>query len=154
MKSAPFWLTIALLTAQSCSDVPENSENSGAARSISPTSAPPAVTCYSSTLDDGTTIQVRLEESAERVIGELAYLYPEQHSGSGTFEGVREGDHYRVVWTYTIEGHEQKEEIVFTTDGNSWTRKNGEIVEKNGVMVLKDEANAPYDESIPRIDCQ
>lgn len=110
--------------------------------------------CFEQRMDDSSVFTVSVTEKEGRVKGDLSYQFHEKDSASGTYEGVKEGDHYRIVWDYTIEGSNQKEEIIFKIEGDKWRRMNGELVEKDGILVLKDTATASYNETFMKVPCR
>lgn len=124
------------------------------ADSTQTTPAPPAPAkqCYRWTAGRDTA-WLNFTVNNGRVMGELDYYHFEKDSGHGMFDGFLDADMVTAVYAYTIEGSAQKEEIVFKIEGDKVTRANGELTEKNGVMVLKDKAKAEYNEVFTKADC-
>lgn len=148
--------SLCILAFHACTSSAGDEETTAKSNTETPVEATPtpAVSqCFADSMQDGSVISVTVAEADGKVKGRLSYMFAQKDSGAGDYEGVKEGDHYRVVWNYTIEGSNQKEEVVFKIEGDKWTRKNGELVEKNGVLVIKDEANTPYDETLKQVNC-
>jgi hypothetical protein len=155
MKNWTLFL-FCILALHACTSSADDQESASKTSTETPAETPVIASkqCFADSLQDGSVVSVTVEESDGKVKGTLSYLFAQKDSGSGEYQGVREGDHYRVVWSYTIEGSAQKEEVVFKIEGDQWIRKNGELLEKDGILILKDEANTPYDELLRKVSCE
>ncbi|MDX1941572.1 MAG: hypothetical protein SFU99_13525 [Saprospiraceae bacterium] len=103
---------------------------------------------------DVTSVQLVLNGS--NVSGEMDWTPFEKDGGYGTLKGMRMGDEIVAVWSYTIEGSSQSEEVHFKIEGDQLMRKVGELEDPNfdGNLKLKDPANATYSETYIKVDCQ
>ncbi len=68
--------------------------------------------------------------------------------------GVLRGDTLILDWAYTIEGSEQAEQIAFIVGDGKLTALNGELEDKNGMMVMKDMSKAPLGEVLSKVECE
>ncbi|MBK7869289.1 MAG: hypothetical protein IPJ74_00725 [Saprospiraceae bacterium] len=103
---------------------------------------------------DVTSVQLVLNGS--NVSGEMNWTPFEKDGGYGTLKGMRMGDEIVAVWSYTIEGSSQSEEVHFKIEGDQLMRKVGELEDPNfdGNLKLKDPATATYSETYTKVDCQ
>lgn len=80
--------------------------------------------------------------------------YPYQKDGAyGDFEGKLEGDIATVMYAYTIEGSEQSQEMKFKLGENSIAEFQGELEDKNGVLMLKNPKKGEYSQIFKAIPC-
>lgn len=60
----------------------------------------------------------------------------------------------RGVYNYTIEGARQKEEIIVKITETELFQKRGELIEIDGVLMLKNPEEAVFREPMARVDCE
>jgi hypothetical protein len=72
---------------------------------------------------------------------------------SGDLKGTKKGDTLYLDFTYTIEGYEATEETIWILQGDKLMEKEGELVEKNGKMVLKDPNKATFKKEYLKVNC-
>jgi hypothetical protein len=72
---------------------------------------------------------------------------------SGDLKGTKKGDTLYLDFSYTIEGYEATEETIWILQGDKLLQKEGELVEKNGKMVLKDANKATFKKEYLKVNC-
>lgn len=96
---------------------------------------------------------LQLITSGNEISGTLDYVYHEQDGAHGTLKGTATGNLIVADYNYTIEGSEQIEVMEFKLENDKISRKRGELIEKDGKLMLKDPENTPYTEIFTKIDC-
>jgi hypothetical protein len=77
-------------------------------------------------------------EDGHKVYGTKVWQPKEGHGANGSFDGIVNGDVMQVLYSYTIEGSEQSEEMVLKLEGNKLFIGDGELVDAgDGRMNLK-----------------
>jgi hypothetical protein len=111
--------------------------------------------CFENRLPDGSVLTFRFNQRGNRVEGVLDYTFAEKDGAHGTFAGNRDGDIIRALWTYTVEGSQQSEQIMVRIEEKQAVKASGELVEgPNGVLELKDPEKATWAEVFPRVACK
>lgn len=101
---------------------------------------------------DSTVIQ--LEIAGEKVTGIFNWMPAEKDQAHGTLEGTIKDDVIRVLYSYSIEGSEQQEEKIFQLRKDAIAIKTGELEEDDkGILRLKDESKAAFNEVILKVPC-
>lgn len=95
---------------------------------------------------------IQLTVNGDSITGIWNWLPAEKDKMVGTLAGTIHNNEAKTIYTYTAEGQTAKEEKLFKIDGDTLRIKNGELEERNGVWMLKNET-IPYNESVPRVDC-
>jgi len=95
---------------------------------------------------------IQLTVKGDSITGIWNWLPAEKDKMVGTLAGTIHNNEAKAIYTYTAEGQTAKEEKLFKIDGDTLRIKNGELEERNGVWMLKNET-IPYNESVPRVDC-
>lgn len=152
MKSLFFVIASVSLLIGAC-------QSSGTTESQSAASAQADTTAKSETLcflmaEGKDTSTVKLEINGTEVSGEMNWIPWEKDGARGTLKGTKEGDIIKATWSYMIEGSNQAEAIEMKLEGDKLMRKVGELIDKDGVSVMKDPANAPYQETFMKVNCQ
>jgi hypothetical protein len=89
----------------------------------------------------------------DSVTGIFHWLPARKDRMTGSLAGTIHDDIITAIYSYTAEGIDTKEEKILKLDSNRIFFKTGELVEHNGIWILKDKA-APFSESIPKTLCQ
>ncbi len=97
---------------------------------------------------------VQLVMTGDSVTGTMIWAPWEKDGAAGTLAGKKSGDIITALYAYTIEGNDQKEEVVFKISANELTQKIGPLMDKNGVEVMKDPAKAAFKEIYKKVDCK
>ena len=112
------------------------------------------VNCFENKMPDGSTLSLQYTEYYEEIVGILDYSFYDKDGAHGTFKGKKEGDIITAAWTYTVEGSEQTEQIMIKIEGDKAMKASGELVEgKDGALQLKDPAQATWQETLTRVQC-
>jgi hypothetical protein len=96
---------------------------------------------------------VKLIVAGDDVTGTLDYTYYQKDGAHGTLKGKKTGDEIVAMYDASIEGSQQKEEVIFKMEADKLSRKNGPMSKKDGVMKIKDPAKAKFSEVFKKIDC-
>ena len=118
--------------------------------------APPAAlegTCYAHYLGkDVTAIQIIMD--GDKVSGYMEWAPNEKDGGSGSIVGTKSGNIITADWTYMIEGSKDTEQIMLKMDGDKLSKAEGELIDKNGKMVLKNPAKVKYVDVFNKVPCE
>lgn len=156
-------ITTVLLAvlAASCQQ-PEKTAAAPAAPVATPAPAQPAiakakfpVNCFEQRLPDGSVLSFHYTEYYDQIVGILDYTFAEKDGAHGTLKGTKEGDIITALWSYTVEGSDQQEEVIFKITGDKAAKGSGELTEtKSGVLKLKDPAKVDWTaEVFTRVNC-
>lgn len=159
MKKFPFLLSISILfLATACQNKQQSTDN----QEDRPTTIP----VEPATITDGTycferregadVTEVKLNLNGDTVTGEMNWIPNEKDGARGTLAGTRSGDEIMAIWSYTIEGSAQTEEVIFKIEGDQLLRKVGELEDPNfdGNLKLKDPAAATFSETFEQVPCE
>jgi hypothetical protein len=152
MKNPLYAFTILLIVASCGQNRSANPQSPSAANVAAP--LPDGTHCFEHRVGkDVTTVQLTL--NGNEVSGEMSWLPFEKDSGTGTLRGLRTEGEIIAVWSYTIEGSNQTEEVRFQLTGDQLQRKTGELVDpaNDGNLKLKDPAAAQYTETYTKVAC-
>lgn len=98
---------------------------------------------------------IELIIKGNQVTGIYNWMPNGRSQAHGTLKGIIKDDTVKVIYLYTIEGSEQKEEKIFQLRENAIAIKKGELVEDaNGILKLKDINNVSYSKVIPKVNCK
>lgn len=128
------------------------------AAGVTPETASPKakfpVHCFEIRESDGSVLSFQYTEYYDEIVGILDYSFYDKDGAHGTFKGTKEGNLITVTWSFTIEGSEQTEVVLFKIEGDKAFRGYGELTEgEAGTMVLKDPAKVSWDEAFTRVQC-
>ncbi|MCW5922110.1 MAG: hypothetical protein KIS77_07205 [Saprospiraceae bacterium] len=113
------------------------------------------IQCFESRLPDGSVLKFQYSELNTEVGGVLEYDFAEKDDARGTFKGKKEGDIITAIWTHTVEGQTQSQEIMVKIEGDKAMKANGELESgQDGVLRLKDKATASWSETFERVTCE
>ncbi|OWY24532.1 hypothetical protein C7N43_19470 [Sphingobacteriales bacterium UPWRP_1] len=155
-----FFISALLLALAACqTPAPDNSQQAPATQvteNTSPTpppAAPATDTLCFETKSGKDVFSLQLIINGNSVSGNLDYKYYQKDGAYGTLSGTIENNLIVADYAYTIEGSEQTEVVEFKLENGKISRKRGELAEKDGKLVLKDPAKAPYNEIFTQINC-
>jgi hypothetical protein len=110
--------------------------------------------CYLRTENTVDSTFVNLDIKADGTVTGTYDWYPYEKDGAyGTLTGKLAGNEIIALYDYTIEGSEQKEEKKFRINNTNLEEFNGELINKKGILVLKDATKGTYDQSFSPVDC-
>lgn len=97
---------------------------------------------------------INLEIIGVHVTGEKHWHPYGKDGAHGTLKGTKNGSQIKALYSYTIEGAEQTEELIFSISAGKLLQKVGELEEDgNGNFKLKDPAAAKFVDEYPRVLC-
>ncbi len=97
--------------------------------------------------------RVSILEKGDDITGLLEYLFYGEPPIAGSIIGKKiNQDEIRVLYNYALDGKPQYQKVYFKRTKNSLLQKSGELIEKDGVMDLKDK-NAPYTDTFLLVPC-
>lgn len=112
----------------------------------------PETVCYIRTEGNANqdTSAIRLVVDGDKVVGEIKYLPWEKDAAVGNVIGIKEGDLYKLNWTYSQEGMESTMFIALKTeDGKAYTLETTQ--DENGNEVIKESGRQL--EEYMKVDC-
>lgn len=110
---------------------------------IPPPPAPytgPKQYCFEMELGKDANEKVKLKfvlEDNDSIFGQLDYNYTSREPLHGTVEGLREGTFIELIYAFTDSGLTKRELLVLKMDGDKLYKKNGALVENNGIWILE-----------------
>lgn len=99
------------------------------------------------------TLYIRMDVLGELVNGVYNQLPYEQDPTTGTFTGTLENGVVTALYTYTTEGMETRQEVLFKLVDGGLRIGQGELVEREGAWVFKDKGQAEYGPVVPQAEC-
>lgn len=99
------------------------------------------------------SMYVYLNIDRDTVTGTYSWLPAEKDKMLGTLEGTIAGREIKAILNYTAEGTSAREQKIMKIDGDTLYIKTGELVEKDGVWVLKNEPSSDYTITLTKIPC-
>jgi len=100
------------------------------------------------------TTAVKLTVIGNKVSGTYNRIPVGKDAASGTLTGTIDNKIITAVYNYVIEGSNQKEEMILKLEINQLLVKRGELAEMEGMLKLKNPAEAKFSEAIPRVICR
>jgi hypothetical protein len=152
---------LCVATLGACNDAPKppTAPPAPTAPTVAATPAPAATapassatTCYEMRFKKDITA-VELTMTGDDVTGFYAWEPDQKDGGHGTLKGKKTGDQITAIFNYMIEGSIQSEEVMFKIAGDKLLKANNELVDKKGVLVIKDKTKLKWDESFSTTDC-
>ena len=114
----------------------------------------PAVQCFESRLPDESVLRFRYTEHGGGITGVLDYDFAEKDGAHGTLTGQRVGDVITALWTRTIEGVTETQEVRIRIERDRAVKANGELVGgTDNVLRLRDPEHAIFNETFNRVPC-
>lgn len=152
MKAHLFSLAACCLLLSACTNRPRQA--APATETAAPAKAKFPVHCFENRLPDGSVLSFQYTEYYDDIVGILDYSFADKDGAHGTFKGKKDGNLIAATWSYTVEGSEQTEEILFRIEGDKAMKASGELSEsEDGKIRLKDPASASWDETYSRVQC-
>lgn len=96
---------------------------------------------------------VQIQQDGNAISGYYAWEPFEKDGSHGMLSGEINDGLIKVSHTYMIEGSIQAEEAYFKLDGTQLLQGSGELIDDNGVMVVKDPANLQFTDALTETDC-
>jgi hypothetical protein len=147
MKKTALCLVLIASLFSACQNTPKSSDTE-----TEETENTAAATCYELRLgEDITAIELTLD--GDKASGYYAWEPHEKDGARGMFSGQKDGDQVTAIFEYMIEGSIQSEEVVFKLEGDKLLQGNGELEDKDGILMLKDKSNLSWDSSFSAVDC-
>ena len=165
-------LSALLLTA--CDDSPQRTKVKGvaiiaekdfpkekeSAIDIPPPPAPytgPKKFCFEMELGNNSKDMTRLQciiDDDDSIRGRLDYTFSDRLPINGTIVGLKQGKFIELLYTYTDSGQHKVEQLVLTQEEDKLYKKNGALIEENGVLVLETPLKATLQLFLMQVDCQ
>jgi hypothetical protein len=115
----------------------------------------PAVHCFESRLPDESVLRFQYTEHGGGITGVLDYDFAEKDGAHGTLTGQRDGEVITALWTRTIEGVTETQEVRIRIERDRAVKANGELVGgTDKVLRLRDPEHAIFNETFDRVRCQ
>jgi hypothetical protein len=111
-----------------------------------------ATTCYEMRFKKDITA-IELTMSGDDVTGFYAWEPYEKDGGRGTLKGKKTGDQITAIFNYMIEGSIQSEEVMFKMEDGKLLKATNELVDKKGVLVIKDKTKMKWGDTFTATDC-
>ncbi len=166
MKPAIPFLPLIILLLFSCNPNTEKAKIETPADSSPEFKTQMGKHCYLKTMAhepfvvNGDTIQfidstvLELKIMGEKVTGIYNWMPAEKDQAHGTIEGTIKDNIITAIYSYTIEGSDQKEEAIFKMETGKISLLSGQMEEVDGVMMIKDKAAVEISESLAEVDCK
>ena len=114
--------------------------------------------CFRLTAGASTTFQdttlVQLTVIGNEVMGQYDWIPAGKDSARGSLTGTVKNGIITAIYDYVIEGSKQKEEMIFKLEVNQLLVKKGALMEVDGILKLKNPAEAKFTEILPRVLCK
>lgn len=113
--------------------------------------------CFTMELSQNVKETVNLKfvlEDNDSIFGQLDYNYQTREPLHGTVEGLREGKFIELNYAYTDSGLTKHELLVLKMEGDKLYKKNGALVEENGVWVLENPLIARLELFVIQTECK
>lgn len=127
---------------------------------IPPPPAPytgPQKYCYEMELGNNTrevTSMHFILDDNDSIHGRLDYAYADKPATHGTIEGLKEGSFVELMYTYADSGIQKQEIITIKIENDKIFKKNGPLVQENGVWVLENPLRATLQLFLIKTDCK
>ncbi|HEY0975891.1 MAG TPA: hypothetical protein VGE21_00360 [Flavobacteriales bacterium] len=100
------------------------------------------------------SLRMRLSFRGDRAEGTYEWLPQEKDRMVGTLQGSLRNDTLTAVYTYQAEGVRSREQRLFLLKAGEAVVLSGEMVEREGLWVLRDPARAMPGMTLPEVPCQ
>jgi hypothetical protein len=97
--------------------------------------------------------EIQLVIAGNDVTGEYHWHPYQKDGGHGTLKGTKKDSLITVDWSYTIEGANQIEEVVFKMKDDKLMKAAGALDEKSGRLVIKDKSKMKFSEVFNKVNC-
>lgn len=100
---------------------------------------------------DVTAIELTIDR--DLVTGYYAWEPFERDGAHGYFQGKIADNRISVDFTYMIEGSIQAEELLLKLEGDRLLQGRGELEDKNGKLIIKDQSSVEWTMAFQKTDC-
>lgn len=90
----------------------------------------------------------------DSVTGTLDYLPNQGLKIHGTISGILEGNSVNVIYTYVVDNVKKQEQMIFKFEKNQLFRKKGEMIERQGVLVLNNPSKSQFELAWEKVKCK
>jgi hypothetical protein len=97
--------------------------------------------------------EIQLVIAGNDVTGEYHWHPYQKDGGHGTLKGTKKDNMITADWSYTIEGSNQIEEVVFKMEGDKLLKAAGALEDKSGRLVIKDMTKVKFSEVFNKVNC-
>jgi hypothetical protein len=97
--------------------------------------------------------EIQLVIAGNDVTGEYHWHPYQKDGGHGTLKGTKKDSLITADWSYTIEGANQIEEVVFKMEGDKLLKAAGALEDKSGRLVIKDKSKMKFSEVFNTANC-
>jgi hypothetical protein len=97
--------------------------------------------------------EIQLIMAGNDVTGEYHWHPYQKDGGHGTLKGIKKDSVITADWSYTIEGANQIEEVVFKMEGDKLMKAEGALDDKSGRLVIKDKSKMKFSEVFNKVNC-
>jgi hypothetical protein len=112
------------------------------------------VHCYESRMPEGSVLSFHNTDYSGGIVGILDYDFREKDGAHGTLSGRRQDDLITAVWTRTIEGTTERQQVLIRLEPGRAVKANGELAANaDGLLRLKDRSAASFNEAFERVQC-
>lgn len=147
MKYSFLVILLAVIAATSCNNRPiqsvKESNIKDTSKVIENKIMIPVSSCYSTTTNKDTAF-LKVEIFENVVTGRLSYKFHEKDNNTGDFEGHLHGDTLLADYTFMSEGIQSTRQVIFLIRDNIATEGYGNMEEKSGKTVFKDQRNITF----------
>lgn len=105
------------------------------------------------TIIEKDNLLVNIAIDGNKVSGSYDFIPSNSDSNKGVFVGLLEDNIASTKYTYTLNGKEKTEEVVFKIEANKISILGGEKIEKDGIHVFIDKTKGVYMIDLPRVSC-
>jgi hypothetical protein len=154
MKKIILGIFSTVLLLVSCQNAPKTVETSTIPTPVPVPPPPPTETTncyYKNDRKDVTAVQLTI--SGSEVTGFYAWEPYEKDGAHGSLKGTKTGDEITAIFKYMIEGSVESEEVIFKIADGKLLKADGELVDKKGILVIKDKTKIKWNETFPSVDC-
>jgi hypothetical protein len=97
--------------------------------------------------------EIQLVITGNDVAGDYHWHPYQKDGGHGTLKGIKKDSIITADWSYTIEGSNQIEEVVFKMEGDKLLKAEGALEDKSGRLVIKDKSKMKFSEVFNKANC-
>ena len=147
MKYSFLILFLAAIIIASCNSAPKKTTETttveDTVKTVENIVMIPTSSCYSSTTGKD-TVTLKVEVFPNLVTGSLSYKFYEKDSNKGDFEGKLRGDTLFADYKFLSEGVQSTREVIFLINDSVAIEGYGNMEEKNGKMVFKNQREVDF----------
>lgn len=102
---------------------------------------------------DITSMQFILDDN-DSIVGQLDYSFSGRAPLHGKIEGLKQGKFVDLLYTYTDSSRQKQEQLTLKWEENKLYKKNGPMVEEDGVLVLENPRIASLQLFLMKVNCK